>query len=182
MEGKVLLTADNEEEAWARIDSDLRDTEILQYEVVIDVPGRKILLDIDIDLGGGFEGGYATTSFCSVLKQAGDFRFNIHNQGFIDGIGKLLGMQDVVIGYPEFDRKLIVKANDEQRVKALFTDETVRNTLQELEDYSFGITVHDEQQEIYLELVVEEGIKDPLLLRKIYDAYCFVLDKLEHVL
>ena len=55
---------------------------------------RKIVLEIDIDLGGGFESGYETTVFSADLHTAPAFRFAIHEQHFTDEIGKFFGVEE----------------------------------------------------------------------------------------
>ena len=37
------------------------------------------------------------------------FRFTIYRKGFFSGLGKLLGMQDIEIGDPEFDEAFIIQ-------------------------------------------------------------------------
>jgi hypothetical protein len=44
---------------------------------------------------------------------ADGFRFKIYRKNVFSGIGKYLGMQDLEVGYPEFDNDFIIKGNDE---------------------------------------------------------------------
>src|SRR4051812_3914320 len=37
------------------------------------------------------------------------FRFTIYRKGFFSGLGKLLGMQDIEVGDPDFDEAFIIK-------------------------------------------------------------------------
>lgn len=62
-----------------------------------------------------------------------------NKEHFIDAAGKFFGMQDKVIGYPEFDEKVIVKSNNEKQVKELFKDEQVRSTLASIDDFRFSL-------------------------------------------
>jgi hypothetical protein len=54
------------------------------------------------------------------------FQFEIYSEGMFSALGKLLGMQDIQAGYPEFDRDYIVKANDEGKFKALLGNPRIR--------------------------------------------------------
>ena len=45
------------------------------------------------------------------------FRFTIYRKGPFSGLGKLLGMQDIEVGDPEFDEAFIIKGNDESMVR-----------------------------------------------------------------
>lgn len=180
---KVLITGQTEDEIWRKIADDLSQNEPLDYQVFIESQGRQISLNIDIDLGGGFEGGYAVTSFSSLLHKNEDFRFAIHREDFIDEIGKFFGMQDVVIGYAEFDNKVVIKTNDEARAKFIFSDPKSRQVFQSLDNFSFGVAHHhvadSEYKEPFLELIIEDGITDVTELRQIYVAFFEVLMKID---
>jgi hypothetical protein len=133
------IISGNEDEIWQQITSDFREGDLLEYRAIIQQQNTRVLLDIDIDLGGGFEGGYESTMLRSPLKPNNNFRFAIHEEGFIDEVGKFFGMQDVVIGYPEFDKKVLIKANDEAKVKPLFADTSVREVFQSLDDFTLEL-------------------------------------------
>src|SRR4051794_30960510 len=109
MQEEKLIAGKTEEEVWQQLQADLeRDPELLNYRTLIEQAGHRILLDIDIDLGGGFEGGYATTTLMASLQTSTPFKFSIHKEGVLDEAGKLFGMQDVVLGDPVLDDKLII--------------------------------------------------------------------------
>ena len=140
-------------------------------------------LMIDIDLGGGFEGGYALTSFTARVAPEHDFRFALHHQGLIDTAGKFFGMEDVVTGYPEFDEALIVKTSDRERTRRIFSDVNVRKIFQSLRLFTLHLTHHhvagQKEKEPFLKLTIEEGIIDPAVLRNLYDAFYKVLSGVE---
>ena len=54
------------------------------------------------------------------------FRFTIYRKSLFSDLGKLLGMQDIEVGDPEFDEAFIIKGNDEGRVQTLFADARLR--------------------------------------------------------
>src|SRR4051812_21199842 len=58
------------------------------------------------------------------------FRFTIYRKGFFSELGKLLGMQDIEVGDPEFDEAFIVKGTDEPGVVTLFSDREIRRMIQ----------------------------------------------------
>lgn len=182
MKENVLISGENDE-IWRKISEDLDQKDPLDYQVTISTSGRQVSLNIDIDLGGGFEGGYAVTSFSSLLHINESFRFAIHREDFIDEIGKFFGMQDVEIGYEEFDKKMLIKTNDADKVRFIFSDLEVRKVLQMLDNFSFGIANHhvgdSHLKEPFLELVIEEGITDTDALKDIYNAFINVLNKIE---
>lgn len=185
MEAERIIYGTNEEEIWKQIDKEFAEhPNLLQYQVIINERGRQINLNIDIDLGGGFESGYETTTFSTKLSCGDDFRFGIYQQGFLDAAGKFFGMQDVVIGYPEFDRHAIVQSNDENKIKALLSNDVIRGMILSFEtDFSLAIRQHHiehgEEKACFLELIIEQGITNTAKLRKIYNAFILVLDFIE---
>ena len=184
MDNTNVIKGASEEEIWQQIERQFaQNPEPLEYNAIVEDGGHRIIIDIDIDLGGGFESGYETTSFMAHLLTDSPFRFAIHEEHFTDEIGKFFGMQDVELGYVEFDKKLIIKTNDADQLKEIFADESIRSVVQELDDFTFGITTHHAAdatvKEPFLELIIEHGITDVSKLRTIYRAYCSVLNKID---
>ena len=167
------------DDIWRQVSVDLSGKDILEYNVMLVQDGRQVELMIDIDLGGGFEGGYAITSFTAPVKPVQDYRFALHHQGLIDAAGKFFGMEDVEIGYPEFDEALIIKTNDRERTRRIFSDVNIREIFQSLHLFTFHLAYHhvagEKEKEPFLELSIEEGINDPAELRNLYEAFYKVL-------
>jgi hypothetical protein len=174
-----MIAANNEETVWKKITADLSvENPPLQYQVLIYHDDKKILLDIDIDPGGGFESGYESTTLTATVHNLNGYKFAVHHEDFLDVVGKFFGMQDVEIGYPEFDKDIIVKTNDTERTKHIFLDEEVRKTFQSLTGFTFNtITKHTEED--HLEFTIDKGMLDTAELRKIYTAFVSVLSSIE---
>jgi len=184
MEKQKLFTGKTEGEIWKQIDADLGDDQdIYDYNAIIEQDGKRTELVIEIDLGGGFEGGYANTAFTAQIADARNFRFAVHEDDFIDDIGKFLGMQDVKVGYAELDHHLVIKTNDEKKVKELFIDNEVRAVFEKLSDFDFGIRMHQieghEHKGAFLELNIDDGITEPDKLRKLYHTFYSVLTTID---
>lgn len=179
MQIKKIVNGATEEEVWQQINIDFAaDEDLLTYHVIIQQGNTTINLDMDIDPGGGFESGFESTTLVSKVAGAPDFQFAIHHENFLDEIGKFFGMQDVTTGYTEFDNQVIVKTNDEAKVKILFADADTRRLFQSLNDYSLGITKHEtieNPHQHFLEFTIDEGIVDAIQLQKIYHAFLNVL-------
>src|ERR1017187_4777760 len=58
------------------------------------------------------------------------FRFTIYRKGVFSGLGKMLGMQDIEVGDPEFDEAFIIQGNNESRAQNLFGDIRLRALVQ----------------------------------------------------
>ena len=78
---------------------------------------------VTLDMGTSDEDGEspATRLRAPYINPEG-FRFTIYRKGFFSDLGKLLGMQDIEVGEPDFDEAFIIKGNDEDRVRVLFSD------------------------------------------------------------
>ncbi len=63
-------------------------------------------------------------------------RFTIYSKGLVSELAKLLRMQDIEVGYPEFDREFIIKGNDESKIRALFTHPKVREAIAQTAGYA----------------------------------------------
>ncbi|WP_069658598.1 hypothetical protein [Arcticibacter eurypsychrophilus] len=184
MQEERTIAGETEDQIWNQVNADFSPSnDLLDYHVVLDQAGRRILLDMGIDLGGGFESGSAYTTFSAYLYGRSPFRFSIHKQGFIDEIGKFFGMQDVVLGYLEFDEKFIVKTNSEVKAVEVFADEKVRKVLLSYQDLDFGIVEYamenSTEKAPFLELKIKAGITDPILLREIYSAFYLVIQTID---
>jgi hypothetical protein len=114
-----------------------------------------------------------------------NFAFTIYRQGLFSELGKLLGMQDVIVGYERFDRDFIIQGNDQGWICDLFANARIRQLL-------------DVQPEVYMTVKDDEGwfgaafpegvdelyfkahgvIKNVERLRLLYELFAEVLDQL----
>jgi len=184
MEEQKIITGNTEQEVWEQVAADLTaEEELFSYDVLINQGNKHIELYIDIDLGGGFEGGSETTQFSAPLHVTRDFKFAIHDEGFLDTIGKFFGLEDMKTGYPELDQHVVIKTNVPEKVRELMADSTIRNVFTTLADFDFGIHTHTVEEtgieQPFLEFNINQGVTDPETLRKLYHAFYEVLIKLE---
>jgi hypothetical protein len=113
------------------------------------------------------------------------FRFTIYRRGFFSDLGKMLGMQDIEVGNPEFDEAFIIKGNDEPKVQALFSDRRIQELIQaqtqirlEVKDSEgwFGPRFPDDVDELVFQVL--GVIADINRLKALYDLFAAVLDQL----
>lgn len=113
------------------------------------------------------------------------FKFKIYKSGWFSDIGKTLGMQDVEIGYPEFDERFIIKGNDESKLIELFSSDKIRELinvqdniyLEVKEDEGwFGTDFPDGVDELYFQTM--GVIKDIERLKSLYMLFSLILNKL----
>jgi hypothetical protein len=113
------------------------------------------------------------------------FQFTIYRKGIFSALGKLLGMQDIEVGDPDFDEAFIIKGNDESKVVSLFSDTRIRQVIQvqpkmrlDVKDSEgrFGPTFPEDVDELRLQIV--GVIKDSERLKALFDLFAAVLDQL----
>jgi hypothetical protein len=171
METLYSLSGGNDNEVWQSLAADLAKDDF-SFNAVLQKDGITTVLTIDVDPGSGFSGGYAFTSFATKITNSTGFKFALHHEDFLDEVGKLFGMQDVVIGYPEFDKKVVVKTNDEKQVKAFFADDRLRMPWQSLRSFNLHTSGHtDEEAGIQLKLDIEDAVTNVEELRSLYNAF-----------
>jgi hypothetical protein len=116
------------------------------------------------------------------------FRFAIYRQGLFSNLGKLLGMQDIEVGDPEFDRDFVIKGSDEYKVLALFANPKIRQLIQaqpsihlQVKDAEgwFGASFPEGVDELYFEVV--GVIKDVERLKSLYELFAETLNHLCHI-
>jgi hypothetical protein len=112
-------------------------------------------------------------------------RFTVYRKGLFSELGKLLGMQDIEVGDPEFDEAFIVKGTDEAKVRELFADPEVRSLLTaqpqirlEVKDSEgwFGPSFPEDVDELHFQVV--GVIKEADRLKALFDLFAAVLDRL----
>lgn len=74
----------------------------------------------------------------------GNFQFQIYPETIFSNWAKILGMQDVVVGYENFDEKYVIKGDDENKLKALFANPRIRKMI-------------EKEPEVHLEVRPDEG-------------------------
>ena len=104
------------------------------YKVLVYVKPWTITLDT-YETGGEYSMTY--TRMCAPYVSDDGFEFNIYFQDFVRTLGKLtlgkiFSVQDIEVGYPEFDREFIIKANEKSKAQELFENARIRHLIQSL--------------------------------------------------
>jgi Protein of unknown function (DUF3137) len=97
------------------------------------------IITLDFHSHGGYRTNAIYTRFRAAFDNPEDFHFKVVPQGALNTVGKLLGLQDVETGDPEFDKAFIVKSNDEARVKEVLDDPVLRQFLREESESFVGL-------------------------------------------
>jgi hypothetical protein len=151
--------------------------------VLIDVKRWKIMLHTYsvANLMGGYT-NLSTTYTCmrATFVNRGGLQFEFYREGLRSKLGKALGVtQDTQISDTDFDRKFIIKGNDEFKVRELLANPRVRQLigLQLKDDCRFGTELGEEDCDVlYFE---EEGVvKDAERLRSLVDLFAETLSQM----
>lgn len=136
-------------------------------------------------------GGEDSTTYTRLrapFRNLGQLRFQVYRKSLFSGLGKLLGMQDIEIGEPIFDDDFIIKSNNEDGIRRLLADETIRRLLERqprvhfrVKDGEgwFGRGLPEGVDELYFEAV--GVIKDLDQLRGLYDLFAATLKRLGEI-
>ena len=122
------------------------------------------------------------------------FRFTVYRKGIFSELGKMLGMQDVEVGQPDFDRDFVIQGTDEAKLRRLFANARIRELIAAQPDIHFtvkeapGIFTRDLFAEVQPEhvnalefltgRVIKDKIKDKERLRLLFDLFAETLDEL----
>lgn len=116
------------------------------------------------------------------------FRFTVYRKGIFSFLGSWLRLQDVKVGDPEFDEAFVVKGSDEDKLRALLGDATIRQLLEaQPEVYLtvkddegwFGTRFPEGVDELYFS--VPGVIGDVEQLKSLYNLFAEILHQLCHI-
>jgi hypothetical protein len=114
-----------------------------------------------------------------------NFYFKIHRSGIFTEFGKMFGMEDINIGCEEFDEDFVIKSNSEEKVKKLFSNESIRALIQdqphinlEIKDDEGFFKAHFPEGVDELYFQVTGVIKDINRLKELYELFSEVLKQL----
>lgn len=128
------------------------------YHVTCQLGNHLVKLNISSSPGGAAEGGYESTSIKTALLSGSNFNFVLYPEDFMITIGKLFGLQDIVLGYPEFDKNVVVKTNDAAKLTTVLAGEDSRKLLNNLSGFSLQLESHDEGNN--LDLSIQRALLD----------------------
>jgi hypothetical protein len=81
------------------------------------------------------------------FKSPDELRFSLTKQGFLEQLGKLFGLQDIQVGDEVFDKRFLIKGNDEFKIQTIFSN-------LELQELLLA------QSDVQLQLIDTKGIFD----------------------
>lgn len=183
MQENRSFTAATEEALWQQVAADMaRQPDLFAYSAVLQQNHHRTELLLDIDLGGGFEGGYATTTLVTAVPACA-LRFTLHDQNWLRALGTLLGMEDIELGYPALDDAFVIKTNQPDGLRALLRPNAVRATLRKY--HAAKLTLHPANEDdaaapLHLRFFLETALTNPADLREVYHLLYSLAEQLSH--
>ena len=114
-----------------------------------------------------------------------DLRFRITKHDFINTIGKFFGAQDIEVGDQEFDKKHMIKGNNEFKIQTIFSHKVIKSLIMAQEDTFLQLmdeegAFHEPIQEGHAMLyyISETLIKDKEKLNSLLKLYQILIDQL----
>lgn len=143
----------------------------------------NITLDTEIKKYGNTYVTY--TRMCAPFINKDGFRFNIYRKGFFSEAGKSLGVEDIEIGFDDFDYDFIIQGNDHYKLWKMFAHDRIRSLIKNQPDINlkivkangwFGGTFDDNVDMVAFR--VRGTIKDIHLLQELFNLFAELLDHL----
>jgi len=119
------------------------------------------------------------------FKIQDEFRFKLTKQGFINTIDKLFGAQDIQVGDVVFDKKFMIKGNNEYKIQTIFSNKVLQKLLLQQDDIQLQILdkegVFSEQIKegnAMLYYISEKVVKEKEQLNSLLKIYQILIDQL----
>ena len=175
------FSADSETALWEQVTADLnRQPDLFDYQADLCQPPYRVRLALDIDLGGGFEGGYELTTLTAAVPGQPELHFALHEQDWVHEIGKLLGLEDVELGYADLDQAFIITTNNANALRLLLADPAIHDTLLQHPTARFTLAPASEEAgaPVLLTFSEDRAVLEPEQLRALYHMLLRVLQQL----
>jgi hypothetical protein len=88
--------------------------------ITVPAPGKAVVTFTPVSSG---------TAAAIHYEAVDEFAFQIYKEKPFDSVSKVFGMQDIVVGAPDFDPHFIIKSNNESVLKQILHDETIRELI-----------------------------------------------------
>ncbi len=114
-----------------------------------------------------------------------NLRLRLTKQAFVDSISKLFGAQDIQIGDKIFDKRFMIKGNDDYKIQTLFSNKIIKKIILEQNDIHLEILdkegIFNEQVQehnVMLYYISETTIKEIIQLQTLLKLYIAIIEQL----
>jgi hypothetical protein len=185
------LFGDNKDEVWRQLSEELKarfDEGNWRKGSRVQVDAGEWTVTLDVYTVSDGKTHHQYTRMRAPYVNRDGLRFCVYRQGFFSEFAKRFGMQDLEVGYPDFDETFIIKGNDEAKLRALFGNPRIRELLQaqpqvhlQVKDNEgwFGPKFPEDVDELCFQ--VSGVIKDVARLKQLFELFAEVLQQLCHI-
>jgi hypothetical protein len=113
------------------------------------------------------------------------FQLLITEQGILENVSKIFGLQDIRIGDPVFDKMFMIQSNDETMALIILNNPELQGLLQEMKPVSLEITEGDglfgekpDRGKAMLYIILETSVTHHEQLQKFYRLFVNLIDTL----
>lgn len=104
--------------------------------------------------------------------------FSISIEDFFEKILKVFGQQDIILNDPAFDKKYLVKGNDEKLTKDILTYKTVKQLIMKTNIFSVICTYNKKNKKLNIISLVGRSVKSKEDLKDIFCLIKLIIEKL----
>jgi hypothetical protein len=140
---------------------------------------------INVSKGNPYGGNSEHTRIRVPFLKGEDLNFSITTATALNSFAKIFGAHDIKVGEEEFDKQFIIKGTNENKVKLIFSNSSVRRSLSEIGDINLVLRDHEGflgtqlPENIYeLFLKAEDVILDENKLKSFIQLFFELLDQL----
>jgi hypothetical protein len=152
----------------------------------VEAAHRQWTITLDTYTVSSGESSTTYTRMRALYVNPDGFRFTIHRKNIFSDIGQWLGMQDVEVGFEDFDRDFVIKGTSDTKLRQLFANTRLRELIAAQPAIRFGVKKPGRGwfraafPEGVDELNFEVGgiIKDIERLKALYQLFAQTLDQL----
>ncbi len=182
------------DEAWAQLSEQIGGKFYPSDSIFtpIKVEKQHLIWTVQLDIarkGGMLQGATSKIRLRVPYIALDEFSFKIYPKTIYSPIAKLLGKQDISIGFPDIDNESIIQGNDERKVKKLLESTEIRAILSSQSEYRLDVSQinarHAERPTV--QLLQYEGVRDTKNiinihhLSRLFDLFAIMLDYLKDI-
>jgi len=112
------------------------------------------------------------------IKTEKQLEFAIIKEDYIDKLLKVFGQQDITISHPEFDKKYIVKSDDEAIVKTILNSELIIDLILKTNIFSISCERNESQSNLEIMGVLGRSVNSIEEMNDLYDLFRAIISQI----
>ena len=154
----------------------------------IDLKAKDHTITLDTYTDGGGENSSTYTRMRAPFRNGSGLKMNIYRDNAFARLGKLVGMQDIIIGDAFFDDAFVIQGEPEAKIKAFLQDAKLRELIQAQPRIAFQIAPGKRMfSQNYpdgiddLQFLCDGVVKDAQRLKQLFELFATAIDRLAEI-